>query len=383
MLNLLNAIAGGSAIFLAFLALTVRQDVNKAANRLLGVFLFLVGLFMMDDSLLISGVYRQYPQTFGWINLILFALAPLLYLTVLRFVVPNRGFTKQDLWHFLPASLFLLISLPFLLSPDDMKLQALDAVDDVSDATSNNVLLILLMVQMVAYLLAAFRKLHIFRQNLEQVTASPEEVKLDWLLYFLWCLGIMVSIWLVELFIFPTSPYDIGWYPIAYLAGIYVLGFFALRQKEVFPYPKEQAHAIAEILEGSTAPVAKRRQRLDDSRFIELKSALLQKMETEKPYLNPELNLPLLASLMGLTIHEMSELINTGFSENFAQFVNRYRVEESRRLLLSEKHLHLNMIGIAFEAGFNSKTAFNMAFKKIVGYSPTEFRENRLKHTPG
>lgn len=87
------------------------------------------------------------------------------------------------------------------------------------------------------------------------------------------------------------------------------------------------------------------------------------------------LNLPNLARFMNLSVHEMSELINMGFDENFAQFINRYRVEESKRLLLSEKHAHLSMVGIAFEAGFNSKTAFNMAFKKMVGVSPTAYRE--------
>ena len=117
----------------------------------------------------------------------------------------------------------------------------------------------------------------------------------------------------------------------------------------------------------------------NDRRFIineekrnELKTSLLQKMETDKPYLDPTLNLPGLARLMGLSVHEMSELINTGFGENFAQFVNRHRVGESQRLLLSEKHAHLSMVGIAFEAGFK------MAFKKITGVLRTVYREKEM-----
>lgn len=82
---------------------------------------------------------------------------------------------------------------------------------------------------------------------------------------------------------------------------------------------------------------------------------------------------------MGLSVHELSALINEGFGENFAQFVNRHRVEESKTLLLSEKCAHLSMVGIAFEAGFNSKTAFNTAFKKLVGVSPTAYREKEMQ----
>jgi AraC-like DNA-binding protein len=129
------------------------------------------------------------------------------------------------------------------------------------------------------------------------------------------------------------------------------------------------------MMEENETPPAARKQLLSEEKLNTLKAVLLEKMQAEKPYLDPELNLPSLARQMDLSVHEMSELINLGFGENFAQFVNRHRLEESKRLLLSEKHAHLSMVGIAFEAGFNSKTAFNTAFKKMVGVSPTEYRE--------
>ncbi len=377
MLNIFNTIAGGSAIFLTFLVVTVRRDTNTVANRWLGTFLLLVGLFILDDSLLIGGVYRGHPKLFGILSLLLFALAPPLYLTVSQFVAADRRFRWKDAWHFLPALLFLLLSLPFLFSSDSVKLREMDALDG-SLTTTDKVLLALLMLQLVIYLALSFRKLSRYRRNLDQVTASPQGVSLDWLWYFLCCVAGMVFVWVVELFVFTTKTYETGWYPIAYLIGIYAFGYFALRQKEVFPYPKNEAQAIHEILEEGSGTAVGRRFMLTEERRNELKTSLLQKMETEKPYLDAELDLAGLAQSMGLTAHEMSELINAGFGENLAQFVNRYRVEESKRLLLSDKHAHLSMVGIAFEAGFNSKTAFNMAFKKMVGMSPTAFREERL-----
>jgi AraC-like DNA-binding protein len=81
---------------------------------------------------------------------------------------------------------------------------------------------------------------------------------------------------------------------------------------------------------------------------------------------------------MQLSPHELSYLINVGFENNFYNFVNSYRVEESKTLLTSPKHQHLSMLGIAFEAGFNSKTAFYTAFKKMTGVSPTEFKTSNL-----
>ncbi|MBK8566536.1 MAG: AraC family transcriptional regulator [Saprospiraceae bacterium] len=374
MLNLLNAITAGSAVFLAFLVVTVRRDANAAANRWLGVFMLLVGLFMLDDSLVVFGIYRQYPQMVGVLNLPIFALSPSLYMVVSHFVAAERRFRRRDIWHFVPFLLFLLLSLPFLLSSNKVKLEELDTLGEPM-TLADKIFLAIIVLQMVAYLFFSFRKLRRYRRNLDNITASPDSVSLNWLRYFLWGVLGMVAIWFVELFFIPTLASDAGWYSPAYSFGVYALGYFALRQKEVFPYSKMEAEAINEILQDNETMPTARKQLFSEEKLNLLKISLLKKMETERPYLDPELNLPSLAHQMNLSVHEMSELINMGFGENFAQFVNRHRVEESKKLLFSEKHAHLSMVGIAFEAGFNSKTAFNMAFKKMTGVSPTEFRE--------
>ncbi|MCC5648212.1 helix-turn-helix domain-containing protein, partial [Nostoc sp. CHAB 5824] len=54
-------------------------------------------------------------------------------------------------------------------------------------------------------------------------------------------------------------------------------------------------------------------------------------------------------------------------------FINKYRIEEAKSLLFSEKFNHLNILGIAFQSGFNSKTTFNITFKKHTGLSPTDY----------
>ena len=147
-----------------------------------------------------------------------------------------------------------------------------------------------------------------------------------------------------------------------------------MRQKEVFPFSEKNAAEIREFLTETEQQPAVKRALLSEERLLEMKSSLLKKMETQKPYLDPELNLPTLAGQLDLSLNELSELVNRIFGENFNQFVNRYRVEESKRLLISEKHAHLSMVGIAFEAGFNSKTAFNTTFKKMTGLAPTDFK---------
>ncbi|WP_353485333.1 helix-turn-helix domain-containing protein, partial [Haliscomenobacter sp.] len=100
-------------------------------------------------------------------------------------------------------------------------------------------------------------------------------------------------------------------------------------------------------------------------------------LEEQKPYLDPELSLPKLAEMMACSTHELSHLINQGFERNFYQLINGYRVEESKRLLVNEQLLHLNILAIGFEAGFNSKTTFNTTFKNQTGMSPLEYRKQQ------
>ena len=99
-------------------------------------------------------------------------------------------------------------------------------------------------------------------------------------------------------------------------------------------------------------------------------------METDKAYLNPELNLSDLAKMANMSRGQLSEIVNTAFNKNFNDFVNGYRVEAFKDMLKENKHQQLSLLGIAQECGFNSKATFNRVFKKLTDLSPTEFLKN-------
>jgi AraC-like DNA-binding protein len=104
---------------------------------------------------------------------------------------------------------------------------------------------------------------------------------------------------------------------------------------------------------------------------------LLRLMEAEKLYLEPELTLPELAAKLSVSPHHLSQVINRETNKSFFDFVNEYRVQEAKRLLGSPKHSHLSILGIALDAGFNSKSAFYTAFGKHIGMTPSEFKKQR------
>ncbi len=372
MLDLMIVIATGSALFLAFLLIAVRNDVNILANRWLSGFVLALGCLLLDSSFSAMDIYRQFPALIGCFDLALFAVGPLLYICVSHFVVAGNKFRLRDTWHFGLLGLFAALSFPFLFSGGEAKLAEMDTLRTGLNA-EEQILLAVVLFHVVSYWALSLRKLQKHRRAIAHVMASPEEYSLGWLTAFLYGTGALILLWVLEMSIWGMTLHATLAAP-GYLALIWVLGYYALRQKEMFPFSAQETREVEEVLAQAEEQAGARKPGFDDETLELLKTRLRRKMEEEKLFLDPDLNLPALARSLNLSVHEMSRLVNEGFGENVAQFVNRYRVEESSRLLLSEQHAHLSMVGIAYESGFNSKTAFNTAFKKVMGLSPTAFQ---------
>jgi AraC-like DNA-binding protein len=97
-------------------------------------------------------------------------------------------------------------------------------------------------------------------------------------------------------------------------------------------------------------------------------------MEHEQPYRNGELKLDELAAQVAMTPHELSQLINESAGANFADYLNRHRVEALKSALHDPLQASASILDLALAAGFNSKSAMNRAFKKHTGLTPGEFR---------
>ena len=98
-------------------------------------------------------------------------------------------------------------------------------------------------------------------------------------------------------------------------------------------------------------------------------------MRTEKPYLDGDITLQKLAKALGISPHHLSQTINEHLKQNFFDFINTYRIEEAKRMLLDPAKKHYSILAVSEEVGFNSKSAFNTAFKKQVKMTPSEFRK--------
>ena len=102
---------------------------------------------------------------------------------------------------------------------------------------------------------------------------------------------------------------------------------------------------------------------------------LLDYMQEQQPYLNPEITPQEIATALNISKHHLSEVLSINLGLNFYGFMNLYRVEKAKEIISNDTD-NLTMLAIAFDSGFNSKTSFNRAFKEIVGVTPSIFRES-------
>ena len=118
---------------------------------------------------------------------------------------------------------------------------------------------------------------------------------------------------------------------------------------------------------------------LSDATIHQSISLLKKAMNDDKLYLNPNLNLALIAEHTGIAQKIISTVLNQHLNKSFNEFVNDYRIEAFKEKILQPEMDNLTIAGIAFECGFNSQATFQRTFKQATGVSPSEFRKGALQ----
>ena len=96
-------------------------------------------------------------------------------------------------------------------------------------------------------------------------------------------------------------------------------------------------------------------------------------MESEKPFIDSNLSIQEFSDKLALPVHTISEVTNGLMGQNFFDYLNNYRIEEFKRLATQSKNDEIKILHLSFDAGFSSKTSFNLAFKKFTGETPSQF----------
>jgi len=118
-------------------------------------------------------------------------------------------------------------------------------------------------------------------------------------------------------------------------------------------------------------------QSLDANTTSKLMQSVSELFEKESVYLNPKISLAEVAKSVGTTTKVLSRIINESTGKNFSEFVNSYRIERAKQLLVAPETNNDKIASIAYDSGFNNVTTFNLAFKGSTQLTPSQYREQK------
>jgi len=370
-------ICAGIFVFGAFLifSLLVRKGKIPTSNFFLSGFIFVICYFAINFACMISGSLRNYPHfimTWYPLNLL---LGPLTYGYFRSLTLPNFKLHGRDFVHVMPAVIGAILLVPFYASDPQSKIDFLYLPQLGVNCQPYAVSVVTLAS---FYFFLCIGELRRFQNSLEDNFSCLDAFKLKWLrLFFVlqmipWVNAVLAILFNEKHLIGTTLPLAV----FLLLGGI---GYFAMYQSNICNltdgkiklFIREDAEPHKDQSEEQKKYYS---SRLGDQELERLTSLTIQLIENEKIYLKNDLKLQDLAKLVDVTEYQLSQAINVGLKQNFYDLINRYRIQEAQRLLKDPAHSHETIIAVAMDSGFNSKSVFNTAFKRITGLTPSEFR---------
>lgn len=417
-------------------ALAVLLFINggKMYNRarlIMGGFQFLAAVYFFFNFLYAIRNYEILIRLFPLILPIITAFIPLFYLYLLAVTTPGFTFRKSHGFHFVPSAAFLFLNLPFLFASDEVKISYLS--NNLSVAGHSDLIFYftlvymagifgMLAIQLFFYFFKVLKLFHRHQAYIQEHYSYMENLSLNWLLAMLVCLVVFfISNQMLFLFGYSRDHFSPVVYNIIMLGITLFTGYYALSQKELKPFidknealiydvNSQDSHIIEESIVDSmeehsvnnflsesyrteneagnsfnienAEEEAKIFVKYAGSQLSEsLKNALLSRLDSlivnEKIFKNESLSLEDVALLLQTNSKYVSQIINERYGKNFYNYINTFRVQEAQKLLLSAGWEKYSMLGIARMVGFGSKSTFNSSFKRITGFTPSDFIKSK------
>lgn len=333
-------------IFSLFLLIKRKENSIVVAFYLLWFLLF-VSLYIATDfeDVLIESVINTFSVLFFvWLTL----LPPLLY-GIIQFKLNQSVFDIKHLY--IPLTLFFInvFSLLYFSVQKNEKVFTYEVVENVMTYSNYIIILFVFPISTIYYSFLSFKLLNHF-PTFRKVRF---ENKKSLLFLFVVVYDIYIIVWISTNYLISNSSLK------SFLKIFYVL-YFIISIGILFRLNLLSEQQISEDSENSI--------------FDEIEKNLNQKIYIDKVFLNPKINIKLLAKEVGTNEKYLSQFINKNYNKNFSFFINEFRIEYAKKILLDNEYSNYTLEAIGSLSGFNSKTSFNSTFKKLTGETPSEYK---------
>jgi len=327
---------------------------NRQSHRLLAAFLFFNAVFIID--FLIPTI-----QTFLNINLSYlensghsagFLFGPLLYFYTKSITEHNYSFGKNYYIHFLP---FLIVFLN----------------NQIFDVISFSIVTLGLHIQTLSYMVFILFDLSAYRKKIKNYYSSVEEHNLSWLVIVVFA---FMTMWLADLISYilwnldPNFSEYFGYLSLISLSINFIFANFIVYKGLTHP----------NLFIAGEESIKYKTSVLSEDLKEEYQNKLVKYIESEKPYLLPGLTLAEVSEKLAIHPKYLSQVINENLNKNFHDFINYYRIKEAQRQIAESLETKKTVLEVLYDCGFNTKSVFNTSFKKIVGVTPTQYKNSIL-----
>ena len=359
-------------VFVILLFLKFRKSTN-ISYFLLALLLFITCYHRTTWTIGFMGWYDTYRNT--KINYFLIPLGlsigPLIFFYLKSITTSDFKFKRQYWWHFTPVMVMIIYRVSILLY-DSMQPGFEDSQNGILMNSVNNGAVGIFLdgfttIHKLLYLAFSFQLFFRYRKQIKQFFSNTFRLELHWASNFLFVYAFLFIYGVMQNFV-DTAVFEMTWIQKWWKDFLSALAVLYLGIKGYYT-PTDKLNG----LQFDAGPIKNSKPSESRPSLKKESEALLLHMQTQKPFLNPELNLNNLADELGITRSQLSETINAGLHKNFNDFINEYRVEEFKAKLKTNSQEKLSLLGIAYECGFNSKATFNRVFKRITNYSPSQY----------
>jgi AraC-like DNA-binding protein len=356
---------------LVFAIVLIMKKTTREANQLfLALFFFalacnIFNLFVfMENNFFISnkGIHLFYlGSPFA------FLYAPAFYLYLLTYTTFSPRMNAGKVLHFIPFVLYMgyiLISFSFL-SVDEKRKILLHG--GLLSPAFYQFLIISLQLQVLLYVSLSVSQILKFRNRLKNQYSSDEKINFSWISSLLVAI---LCLWLMDIVRFFANYFS---YNIKVIVDTCLfIGFILFCYFFLFKSMSHRYLPLEKDIQSDSKKLS-----LSELTRKKYEHQLIQYMNINKPYLDAEITLMDLAKKVDIPARSLSEVVNISFGQNFYDFINSYRIREATLLFESNDDQNKTILEVLFEVGFNSKSSFNSAFKRITGMTPTEYRRNQ------
>lgn len=363
-------LAGG---ILAGLLLSIRlwtlPEGPVVANKILAITSFAMVIIVLGMMLMFSPYFEFNVNIMRILGGLTFAYSPLVYLYIQASIRKDFQLNWKLLRHFtLPIIFLLAVGSYAIIVKQDVKEMPFPYRQ--KPPLPARVVGLILLLYITGYLFFAAKSIVRHRKFVLDNSSFSDELHSKWLV-FLFLIFLFPFLFVIFNFLVFSSTKALPFPAIGAALMLIMLHILLIFVPQIFAGFPEELQVDQE--EDLYTPKYKSSS-LEEPQKDRLHEQAMAFMINQQAFLQQDLTLQQLADSLSINSKYLSQVINEKSGKHFMDFVNEYRVNLAKEILLTPAYRHYTIVAIAQEVGFNSRSAFYASFKKFTGKTPSEYK---------